>query len=354
MLLTHCAGPESAIMWKLHLPRTVWKAQPAGGAVSILVGQRSCIAASPGAALQTVCVLAGLVPCGDCSVAEEQVECLERVLPFGIDVLGFAGDRKSLASLAAAAPELKARSLLQLVHSEASTANLLCHVLGTPATKVDVVESEAVFVIARCALHTFDSTAPLLVTCPSEAAAAAVRVVDGESCAPLAPQLLTSSSEVEVIQTGAASSAVRLHAVVVPSLTSARSLCETLFRQLKSCAAAGITRLVELNARNTHLLYCCRLEGRTGAPTSADTVTEDDWTEVREMVEDATGQVVARSDVRHPELAARAAATAGAAVRTKPSATTKPRAAQVPLPVPLYALVGLVVVLVAGAVLFLR
>ncbi|KAK7201821.1 hypothetical protein NESM_000249000 [Novymonas esmeraldas] len=282
-------------MWRLHIPVSL-SAPLAGGGVSILVGQRCCSTLVAEEAPCTVCALASRVPCADASVAEEQVECLERVLPFGIDVLGFAGDAAALASLAAQSPELKKRELIELVlPGSADRQKPACRVFGAPARRVELVEAEVAFVEARCVLHTDDGTMPLLVSWPG----ALPMVVDGESDRPLLEPRFSSPNGLELVQTGAPSSTLRIHVVISPSLVSASGLYRTLFRQIRAAVAAGTTRLVELNSHNAHLHYCCRLEpGPAHASVDSSLVTKGELAEVLEVMEDATGTRVSRSDVR--------------------------------------------------------
>ncbi|AIN99407.1 hypothetical protein LPMP_270260 [Leishmania panamensis] len=280
-------------MWRLHIPTSLSEG-PTDSGVSILVGQRSYVSFANETPC-TVCALAGYVQCDDPSVLEEQIECLEHVLPFGIEVLGFAGDTVTLTSLAAQMPDLKRKELIEVVvHSGEGHRRLAYRMFGASAKKVEVVEDEIAFVEVRCALHTYDSPSPLLVSCSN----ALPQVVDGEGYAPLMERAPAPSSKMELIQTGAVSSTLRFHVVMVPSLLSARGLYETLFRQLKAASTAGTTRLIELNAHNAHLSYCCRLKCRADALASRGAITEEEWAVVLEMIEDATGQRVSRGDVR--------------------------------------------------------
>ncbi|KAG5499177.1 hypothetical protein JIQ42_03989 [Leishmania sp. Namibia] len=326
-------------MWRLYIPSSLSEAPTVGG-VSILVGQRSCVSFSANEASCTVCVLAGYVPCDDPSVAEEQIECLEHVLPFGIEVLGFAGDTAALTSLTAQLPDLKRRELVEAVmHNGKGHRQPVCRMLGAPLKKVEAVSSEIAFVEARCALHSYDSSAPLLLSCSN----APPQVVDGESDAPLMERAPSSSSKMELVQTGAVSSTLRIHVVMAPSLTSPRGLYETLFRQLKAASTAGTTRLIELNAHNAHFSYCCRLECGADALASTGTVTEDEWAKVLEMMEDATGQGVLRVDVRdaRPLLESCQGSAASAAKAAKKSlAQLRP-----------YLLLGVIVALMAAVAL---
>ncbi|KAG5501379.1 hypothetical protein JKF63_03191 [Porcisia hertigi] len=280
-------------MWRLHIPTSL-SDPPANGSVSIIVGQRSCISSAV-AAPRTVCVLAGYVPCDDPSVAEEQMECLERVLPFGIEVLGFAGDMGALKSLATQLSELRKKELVEvIVDNGKGLCQLDCRMFGAPEVKVDVVESEIAFVEARFAFHTYDRTFPLLVSCCN----APPRVVDGEGYTPLTEGASSSPGSLELVQTGAASSTLGIYVVMAPSFMSASGLYETLFRQLRAALRAGTTRLIMLNAHNAHLSYCCRVKRRANILANTGDVTEDEWAEVLEMMEDATGEIVSRGDLR--------------------------------------------------------
>lgn len=326
-------------MWRLHISTSL-PAAPTDDGVSILVGQRSCVSSSVNEAPCTVCVLAGYVQCDDLSVAEEQIESLENVLPFGIEVLGFAGDTAALTSLAAELPDLKRKEFVEVVVPNGKR-NLppTCRMFGAPAKKVEVSESDITFVEARCALHTCDSTLPLLISCSN----ALPQVVDGESYAPLTECAPSSSSKIELIQTGAVSSTLRIHVVMVPSLMSASGLYETLFRQLKVAWTSRTTRLIEINSHNAHLSYCCRLECDVDAFDSTDTITEDEWAVMLEMMEDATGQRVSRGDVR------------GIKAFLQPCRKSETSAAEAakksPAQLPHFLLLGLIVVVMAVAVL---
>ncbi|GET89668.1 hypothetical protein, conserved [Leishmania tarentolae] len=325
-------------MWQLHIPTSL-PAAPINDGVSILVGQRSCVSSSANEATYTVCVLAGYVQCDDPSVAEEQIESLENVLPFGIEVLGFSGDATALTSLAAALLDLKRKELIEVVvPNRKRHFPPACRMFGEPAKKVEVVESKIAFVEARCALHTYNSTLPLVIVCSN----ALPQVVDGESHTPLTGSSPSSSSKIELIQTGAVSRTLRIHVVMAPSLMSASGLYKTLFRQLKAAWTSRTMRLIELNSHNAHLSYCCRLECDTDTLDSTDTVTEDDWAVVLEMMEDATGQRVSRSDVCGikpiSEPCGRSEASTAAATRKLP--------AQLP-----HLLLGLIVLIVAVVVL---
>ncbi|KAG5475260.1 hypothetical protein LSCM1_03371 [Leishmania martiniquensis] len=321
-------------MWQLYIPTSLPEAS-ADSNISILVGQRSCVYSSKEESC-TVCVLAGYVPCNDPSVVEEQIECLKQVLPFGIEVLGLSGDTAALASLAVQVPDLKGKELVEAVmHNGTEHRQPVCRIFGAPQKKVQVVSSEISFVEARFAVHSYDRSAPLLLSCSN----APPHVVDGESGAPLMEHAPSASSRIELVQTGAVPSTLRIHVVVAPSLTSARGLYETLFRQLKAASKARTTRLIELNAHNAHLSYCCRLECRADAPAGTDTFTEDEWMEVLEMMEDATGQRVLRGDVRSVKPLLKSCQESGA------SATKA--AKKSPAQLPLYLLLGVVVVLMA-------
>ncbi|CAJ1989890.1 hypothetical protein conserved [Leishmania donovani] len=326
-------------MWRLHISTSL-PAAPTHDGVSILIGQRSCVSSSAHEAPCTVCVLAGYVQCDDPSVAEEQIESLENVLPFGIEVLGFAGGTAALTSLAAELPDLKRKELIEAVVPNGKRhLPPACRMFGAPAKKVEVSESDIAFVEARCALHTYNSTLPLLISCSN----ALPQVVDGESYAPLTARAPSSSSKIELIQSGVVPNTLRIHVVMVPSLMSASGLYETLFRQLKAAWTSRTTRLIELNSHNAHLSYCCRLECDADALDSTDTVTDDEWAVVLEMMEDATGQRVSRGDVR------------GIKPLFQPCRKSKTSAAEAaktsPAQLPHFLLLGLIVVIISVAVL---
>lgn len=267
---------------------------------SILVGQQCSLSSSSSSSSAasadsyTAYVVAECVPCEDTSVVAEQVECLERVLPFGIDVLGVAGTASEAAEMAALLQGNGANvDLVRVVRSPSTNVLPSCSALHVPSSKVEVVRSAVTFVELRVALHSCEDNLPLLVC---SACGADATIVDGESGSALADEAPSVLSGGQLVQLGAAHSTLRLHVVIDPLRVSAQGLYDVLRRQISAAVAAGTTRLVEVQSHNAHVSYCCRVEDAAAGAESE--VTAEVLAEVFEMIEDATGVAAHRSDVR--------------------------------------------------------
>ncbi|KPA73517.1 hypothetical protein ABB37_09830 [Leptomonas pyrrhocoris] len=261
---------------------------------SILVGQRSLVSfsvsvdAEPDAAY----VVAECVPCEDANVVEEQMECLERVLPFGIEVLGVSGSASEVADLVAQLHDVASKELVSVVHGDGHGKPPSCCLVSAPFNAVEVVVSNVSFVEVRCALHSCEHLLPLLVSPQG----GLPTVIDGESYLPLQNCVPSLTTGAKLVQLGVTTSTLRIHVVLAPAFVSAKGLYGILKRQIVDAVSAGTTRLVEVQSHNAHISYCCRVEP-AGAAEASD-FSPQPLDEVFEMIEDATGAAAKHSDMR--------------------------------------------------------
>ena len=281
-------------MRHVHICPSLEKVRASVGS-SILVGQRCLLSTSSAAARTASCtayVVAECVLCEDASVVEEQVECLERVLPFGIDVLGVSGNAAAVAELTAQLYDVASKDWICVVGEDGPGKSRSAYLLGSPSTKVEVVETDVSFVEVCVALHSREQFLPLLVSSPGGSSA----VIDGESDDPINECVPLFSSGAHVVQLGAAATTLRIHLVLAPAFISAQGIYRALRRQIDAAVAAGTTRLVEVQAHNAHISYCCRIQP-SGAAADVE-LSPEVLKEVLEMIEDATGAAAQRCDVR--------------------------------------------------------
>ncbi|KPI86794.1 hypothetical protein ABL78_4118 [Leptomonas seymouri] len=311
-------------MRRLYLSKSTEKIRASIGP-SILVGQRSLlsVSSSVGAALYTVYVVAECVPCEGASVLEEQVECLERVLPFGVEVLGVSGSASEVADLVAQLHNFESKELVSVVHGDGHDKSRSCHLVSTPSNGVAVAESEVAFVEVRLALHSCETHLPFLVSSQG----GSHTVVDGEGCLPLQKCVPFCTTGAQLAQLGAAASTLRIHVVLDPAFVSAKGLYDILRRQINDAIAAGTTRLVEVQSHNAHISYCCRVESDAASDTKE--LSSETLQEVFEMIEDATGAAVQHSDMRGcTSGASEKKASAGLCADAVPPSLPPPTAAQ--------------------------
>lgn len=321
LLLSARSLPLSSVLYmsRVYLSHAAAKASSSAGA-ALLVGQRCIASASPSITSPpaAVIVVAECVPCEDAGVVDEQLECLERVLPFGIEVVGVSGSASEVTALAAHLQQDKAKEWVAVVRADGPNKRGACHILGTPSRKVEVAEGEAAFVEVRFALHSCEQHLPLLLT-PARGGPSVL--LDGESTAALRDAAPSLESGAQFVQLGVSPTTLRVHVVLAPAFVSARGVYDILQRQMSSAVAAGTTRLVEVQSHNTHISYCCRMEPDAAAQDAE--LPAHALEEVFELIEDATGAAPKRSDVKGgtPSAALRGATAAVRVDKALPAAS---------------------------------
>lgn len=256
--------------------------------VSIIVGQVSSTLLPTTSEIATHYVLAESYVCSSIDVIVEQMECLERVLPFGIQVLGLAGSPAGVRTARALLKESSSQmqTLMALESTIDENEPLKAYLLTSMMTKIRIMREEVQFVQLPCELHTLQPAFPFLLSTSGRPA----QLVESCSTLPLFERQCRDAMPIELVQLGSNSGRIPLKVVVCLPYMSGRSLFDVLTAQLRRCVNAGETQMIELRSYNAHLSYCCQLKRDT-------VISSGKWSgallqEIEDMIEDATGRQI--------------------------------------------------------------
>ncbi|CCW71157.1 unnamed protein product [Phytomonas sp. Hart1] len=242
------------------------------------------------------------VPIKSYEVIVEQIECLEKVLPPGLVVLGVASSKAYSSSTITSCLSILLESFrysdfvyIQLGHDEPRVT--FCSDPGLHAT---FSNQGAIFCTISCIIHFSLPSFPFLLTRSGDKAEKIL--IDPQSTKCILPQVNFGESY-SLFQLGGSSFFSEETMLVLPFFSSLPHLSGKSFYNCIARWMKKITKTTDIisvfSRRNPNLVYACQLN--RGVPCS-DTFTQVILHELRELLEDATGESIESNQLTEPTM----------------------------------------------------